>query len=979
MGDDYQLYEVFFDTHSKIPPWSIKTGRDSPEMVKKLKQLRDYFIQRYYNKTLRGEWQLIGTNGHYLEDFNKNTFSILLGLFLAALKKIQNRKFRTGWDTVTVTGVLDYNEDSGEIMPVNVKKEDIDKKYGAVKNYAKNHKGRHLFIYILDKAIIEDASGNIEVKHFTTEISIFDIMDSVFELYIPGMENPDLDDTQRKLLNNMNNMNKMNGRRLCQYIPTTEFQENQQKIFSKDWRGFFIHGEGESGKSAMAEAMARYMVWCGKIYAPLWIKIVDNDRLDEFGINEYRLDEIGKLIGAQTNTADYFANSILKQLGKDPNNAAELENIFSERQYLIIFDNIETDSDTLNALMEKIDTFINKFYNNTPFVLITSRNYSDTLNLNNLKEIEAPVLDQEQIKILIYNLAKQYGFLDKIKAIEGTEKYTQLITEIKKNLGSSPGMIIPVVKRLRKLSADEALSSLQNFKNLGERVIGIFKTSFQNLSEKEKSVLFMMLDCGLMGPDIPADKDILYNHWLKQYSPVASRKITYEEIDTALETLEYYNFIYSRGESGEYAIKTHHFLAFTFAHEFAGELYMREHVMTNYPWKLYIALRYDRESRIVESILKKLEKDDIKMNHLCIAGEYSSNISNLELLKARLEGRIDMENENGVTAFMYVSRFSPKKAIIQWFVENLRKLDENVIFKKDKQGYDAFCCALKNPNLAICQYLVENGADVNTRDNTGSTPLHANVDNLRICQFLVENGADINARNNFGATPLQYAVQYTDNPVCQYLVEKGADVNAGDNDGMTPLHNAAFSLEVSQYLVENGADINARDNTGSTPLHSAAQFLDYPEVCQYLVKKGADINVKNNKGYTPLHFAVLYSDIPKVRQYLVNNGADVNVKDNEGYTPLHFAVRNNYIPEDCQCLVKIGADVNAGDNNGKTPLHLAVTENQNPKIYQYLVNNGADVNVKDNDGYTPLHYAIQSDLKDRVSWLKQHGAKSDNP
>ena len=55
------------------------------------------------------------------------------------------------------------------------------------------------------------------------------------------------------------------------------------------------------------------------------------------------------------------------------------------------------------------------------------------------------------------------------------------------------------------------------------------------------------------------------------------------------------------------------------------------------------------------------------------------------------------------------------------------------------------------------------------------------------------------------------------------VVEQGADVNAKDNDGMTVLHWAAMrnTVEVVQWLVEQGLDINATDSDGETPLDKA--------------------------------------------------------------------------------------------------------------------------------------------------------------
>ena len=60
--------------------------------------------------------------------------------------------------------------------------------------------------------------------------------------------------------------------------------------------------------------------------------------------------------------------------------------------------------------------------------------------------------------------------------------------------------------------------------------------------------------------------------------------------------------------------------------------------------------------------------------------------------------------------------------------------------------------------------------------------------------------------------------------VVEYLLQNGADVQARDDGGLIPLHNACSfgHAEVVNLLLQHGADPNARDNWNYTPLHEAA-------------------------------------------------------------------------------------------------------------------------------------------------------------
>ena len=69
-------------------------------------------------------------------------------------------------------------------------------------------------------------------------------------------------------------------------------------------------------------------------------------------------------------------------------------------------------------------------------------------------------------------------------------------------------------------------------------------------------------------------------------------------------------------------------------------------------------------------------------------------------------------------------------------------------------------------------------------------------------------------------TALGMAAAFGKTDVAKALIEGGADLDTRNKDGSTPLHAAAFLCypEIVQALVNKGADKNARNNSGSTAL-----------------------------------------------------------------------------------------------------------------------------------------------------------------
>ena len=121
-------------------------------------------------------------------------------------------------------------------------------------------------------------------------------------------------------------------------------------------------------------------------------------------------------------------------------------------------------------------------------------------------------------------------------------------------------------------------------------------------------------------------------------------------------------------------------------------------------------------------------------------------------------------------------------------------------------------------------------------------------------KFLVEKGADVNTVDNQGGTPLTAAARQRHDKMVELLIKLGADVNEPNNDGMTPLTTAVMRDHVPtvKVLLANGANVEQPGPEGFRPL-AVAIAEDKYEVAKALMEGGADVNVPAGAdGLTPL-------------------------------------------------------------------------------------------------------------------------------
>jgi hypothetical protein len=139
----------------------------------------------------------------------------------------------------------------------------------------------------------------------------------------------------------------------------------------------------------------------------------------------------------------------------------------------------------------------------------------------------------------------------------------------------------------------------------------------------------------------------------------------------------------------------------------------------------------------------------------------------------------------------------------------------------DSVGNSTLSLEVQKRHLEVVEELLRAGADANTANISGGTPLMTAVafddKSTAMLERLLDAGADIDAQGNGGETALMYAAKYGSKEALQILLARGANPAIRDNDGRTAAAvtgNSNDAAELSRILEEA---IRRRRESAATP------------------------------------------------------------------------------------------------------------------------------------------------------------------
>lgn len=164
--------------------------------------------------------------------------------------------------------------------------------------------------------------------------------------------------------------------------------------------------------------------------------------------------------------------------------------------------------------------------------------------------------------------------------------------------------------------------------------------------------------------------------------------------------------------------------------------------------------------------------------------------------------------------------------------------------------------ALCENKIKVVDWLIGSGVELNDPDSPSIIIAGSNC-SLQTIKVLLDNGADINAKDNLGKTAMTVAISGKRLNVISYLIEKGYDLSKDYHSLREAV--ASENLHIVKLLIENGADINYCEPdmvypSNPTPVHIAAKRNNW-EILKLLIENGADLTVKDRYGERPYNCA----------------------------------------------------------------------------------------------------------------------------
>lgn len=396
-----------------------------------------------------------------------------------------------------------------------------------------------------------------------------------------------------------------------------------------------------------------------------------------------------------------------------------------------------------------------------------------------------------------------------------------------------------------------------------------------------------------------------------------------------------------------------------------------------------------------------IDKDGMTLLDEALKSENSEILDDLVNIK-----KVKIECESLFNPNFYENLEVFKKILNMFNDKNiLNKNGQNLLFAVASGGEDLL------PQL---EYLIQNGVDINHKDNNNDSVLtHViktltslqptkedelkNVDDLKakvknllnIIPHLIENEIDPSICNNDDENALTLAVKSLNKDLLLRILDYDVNPNIQTTNKNNALSIAALvgneAIEIVYLLLDYGASPNFKDSDGKTvieklidielfkksgkklPISQRKQIdenSDYLAILDVILANGESHLFDINSSHEPYFFETVKYGNMHLTKLLVKYGADINQRDGDGLNIIYrFMAENksfrreidlkNYYTN-LKALIGMGANVNAKDSYGGITLHKAILD-CDVNTVKIILHSGADINAVDSRGRNMIH------------------------
>jgi ankyrin repeat protein len=246
-------------------------------------------------------------------------------------------------------------------------------------------------------------------------------------------------------------------------------------------------------------------------------------------------------------------------------------------------------------------------------------------------------------------------------------------------------------------------------------------------------------------------------------------------------------------------------------------------------------------------------------------------------------------------------------------------------------SFESPCGGTATASSKMVSLLLDHGASISARSDSGATPLLCAVtrDRVDIVRLLLQarpQDPAINMVDRYALSPLAEAASHASPAVVKLLLDAGADVLEVSQYG-TALHCASTSSCYNQsmrLLIDAGCPPAAVTASLDTALHRAVSSGCIMAI-EILIAAGCGVNMRNSDGETALRLAAKQRDLAAVKELIRVAGDGIVKFDDHGSGDLVCAVLTTWVtsPHRHEAVIKLlvehGASIHTDCDKCKAP------------------------------------------------------------